>query len=46
MQTTREPLRDSDADGVHAGISLVLGKCPPRRIKHGTKFTYVEEFLV
>jgi hypothetical protein len=47
MHTSREPLKGSDADGAHAGISLVLEKCPPpRRIKHGTKSTYVEEFLV
>jgi len=46
MYTTREPLRGNDADGAHAGISLVLEKCPPRSIKHGTKSIYMEKFLV
>jgi len=46
MHTTREPRRGSDADGAHAGISLVLEKYSPRRIKQGTKYTYVEKCLV
>ena len=28
MHTRREPLRGSDADGAHAGISLVLARYP------------------
>ena len=43
---TCEPLRGSDADGENAGITLILERCNPRRIKQTTRSTYVEEFLV
>jgi hypothetical protein len=41
-----EPLRGIDVTGDKAGIHLILA-CPgPRRVKHGRKATWVEEFLV
>ena len=44
--TTIEPLRGSDANGENAGISLILARSTPRRIKHNKRSTYVEEFIV
>ena len=44
--TTIEPLRGSNANEENTGISLILGRSTPRRIKHNLQFTYVEEFIV
>jgi len=44
--TTIEPLRGSDTNGENVGISLILGRSTPRRIKHNLQSTYVEEFIV
>jgi len=44
--TTIEPLLGSDANGENAGISLILGRSAPRRIKHNLQSAYVEEFIV
>ncbi len=39
-------LRGSDGNGDNAGISMVLERCPPRRISQNQKTTFVEEFMV
>ncbi len=44
--TTIEPLRDSDANGENADISLILARSTPCRIKHNRRSTYVEKFLI
>ena len=44
--TTIEPLRGSDANGKNAGISRILARRTPRRVKHNRWSTYVEEFSV
>jgi len=44
--TTIEPLRGSDAPGDKAFIRQVLDRSKPRRVRHGRRSTWVEEFLV
>ena len=44
--TTIEPLRGSDASGDKASIQQVLARSKPRRVRHGRRSTWVEEFLV
>lgn len=41
-----EPLSGSDALGATAAIYHILARSEPKRIKHGSKYTWVEEFLV
>ena len=44
--TTIEPLRSSDAPGYKASIQQIMARSEPRRIRHGRRSTWVEEFLV
>jgi len=46
IHITMEPLRGSDAPGDTAAIHHILARSEPRRIKHGRRSTWVEEFLV
>ncbi len=44
--TTIEPLRGSDAPGDNANIQRILARSEPRRVRHGRRKTWVEEYLV
>ncbi len=46
IHTTVEPLRGSDAPWDTAAIHHILARSEPRRIKHGRRSTWIEEFLV
>jgi len=46
MVTTAEPLRGSDVPGDKANIQYILARCEPRRVRHGRRSIWVEEFLV
>jgi len=41
-----EPLRGSDAPGNKSTIQQMLARSKPRRVRHGRRSTWVEEFLV
>jgi len=42
--TTVEPLRISNAPGDKATIQQMLARSKPRRVRHGQRSTWVEEF--
>ncbi len=44
--TTIETLRGSDAPGDKASTQQVLARSEPRRVRHGRRSTWVEEFLI
>ena len=44
--TTIKPLRGSDAPGEKVSIQQVLAQSEPRRVRHGRRSTWEEEFLV
>ena len=46
MVTAVEPLRGRDAPGDKAVIQHILARCELRRVRHGRRSAWVEEFLV